>query len=137
MHAVGSLLCLTISGGSKEARSFILADIYIDDLAAQSGASLFLQAYSPPYGPYLAKPAQDWSYDKTANRTDLSTFDFAIVEPKEMPSEWGVVGTVQAFSGRFMPIEWVRGISRGGRKMPMPKTVVETVDVLWIISQGR
>ncbi|TFK49730.1 alpha-1,6-mannosyltransferase subunit [Heliocybe sulcata] len=40
--------------------------VHISNLAAQSGASLFLHAHAPPYPPYLGVPnASHWTYDKT------------------------------------------------------------------------
>ncbi|KAJ3555425.1 hypothetical protein NM688_g2582 [Phlebia brevispora] len=45
--------------------------VHISNLAAQTGASLFLQTHSPPYLPGLAPPAEfsHWTYNKTENLT--------------------------------------------------------------------
>ncbi|KAH9928344.1 Alg9-like mannosyltransferase family-domain-containing protein [Fomitopsis serialis] len=45
--------------------------VHISNLAAQTGASLFLHAYAPPFltSINLAPPTQHWVYDKTENLT--------------------------------------------------------------------
>ena len=51
----------------------ILVHVHISNLAAQTGASLFLQTHAPPYFPELGVPPPqlsfDWIYNKTENVT--------------------------------------------------------------------
>ncbi|KAK0446205.1 glycosyltransferase family 22 protein [Armillaria borealis] len=75
--------------------------VHISNLAAQTGASLFLQEHSPPY--LNAVKDRPWTYNKTENLTlqDLTMSKFIthlIMEPVEAaPTEWTVVEEVQGF----------------------------------------
>ncbi|KAK0469529.1 glycosyltransferase family 22 protein [Desarmillaria tabescens] len=75
--------------------------VHISNLAAQTGASLFLQEHSPPYLSVVKdKP---WTYNKTENLTlqDLTlsrSITHLIMEPTEaVPKQWKVVEEVQGF----------------------------------------
>ncbi|TDL25529.1 alpha-1,6-mannosyltransferase subunit [Rickenella mellea] len=83
--------------------------VHIGNYAAQTGASLFLQANSPPFfTPYLQRPLHnDWVYNKTENLTPLDIvnsphFTHAITEDAtafEGADEWKVREEVWAFDG--------------------------------------
>ena len=82
--------------------------VHISNLAAQTGASLFLQINSSPYPPtsLVSAPSNlkaplEWTYDKTENRTDFTGFSYVISERREGWDEgmWEEVVGVEAFSG--------------------------------------
>ena len=69
--------------------------VHIGNLAAQSGASLFLHTHSPPYRPHLGivppsiSAAHPWIYNKTENLTPFdieygSSFTHAIAEDTDL-----------------------------------------------------
>ncbi|KZS92539.1 hypothetical protein SISNIDRAFT_455762 [Sistotremastrum niveocremeum HHB9708] len=61
--------------------------IHIDNLAAQTGASLFLHINAPPsLSPFLPSPASPWIYDKTENATNFSSFTHILHEDKYTPA---------------------------------------------------
>ncbi|KAG9048903.1 dolichyl-P-Man:Man(7)GlcNAc(2)-PP-dolichol alpha-1,6-mannosyltransferase [Tulasnella sp. UAMH 9824] len=127
------------------------AKVYIDNLAAQSGASLFLQEYSEPYSSFTAGSDLNWIYDKAENRTDFTDFDFVLAEPQrrsdllaaEKPSAggnqpWSVIEVVQAFDGFPVRriVNWLR--SGGWRKKESLSgwEIVELRDALWVLHNG-
>ena len=69
-----------------------LVHVHISNLAAQTGASLFLQTHSAPYHPSLPTPSLglNWTYNKTENLTTYSPsrFTHLIAEATE-PVPWG------------------------------------------------
>ncbi|KAI5119638.1 hypothetical protein M0805_009000 [Coniferiporia weirii] len=81
--------------------------VHIDNLAAQTGASLFLQVYSPPYLPSLTiPPRSDWVYNKTEHLSpkDLTVakhFTHAITEhADDFPqAKWHITECVKGFDG--------------------------------------
>lgn len=84
-----------------------LVHVHIDNYAAQTGASLFLQEHAPPYPLYITSPAQaDWIYNKTENLppsdiTRSKHFTHVITENlQDFPkANWIVVESIKAFSG--------------------------------------
>lgn len=73
--------------------------IHMANLAAQSGASLFLQEHAPPYLSTSMVP-QDrgrWTYDKTENLNSLQEYTHAIVEDLAMVDGWKVNSTILSF----------------------------------------
>ena len=80
--------------------------VHISNLAAQTGASLFLQTHAPPYLPDLGVPppsASDWVYNKTENVSPASiTANRAITHViAEVQNKDG--GWVNAFDGTGFP----------------------------------
>ncbi|KAG9040587.1 dolichyl-P-Man:Man(7)GlcNAc(2)-PP-dolichol alpha-1,6-mannosyltransferase [Serendipita sp. 407] len=87
--------------------------MHICNLAAQTGASLFLQEHSPPYLlDSMDFVGSQWTYDKTEGDVDLRWYTHAIVEDLP-PSKWSTNATVDAFDGlskkgiRYSPKLWV------------------------------
>ena len=79
-----------------------LVHVHISNLAAQTGASLFLQTHSGPYHPSLPIPPSglNWIYNKTENLTSYSRSRFTnlIAEASEpVPWGWKKVGCVEGF----------------------------------------
>jgi len=74
---------------------FIGIRVHICNLAAQSGASLFLHEYSSP----VLLSAPEWIYDKTEGivATNNATFTHAIVEGLMYLGHWTVLEEVKGF----------------------------------------
>lgn len=83
--------------------------VHIANLAAQSGASLFLHTHSPPYRPHLGivppsiSAAHPWIYNKTENLTSAdiaydSSLTHAIAENTDLLSV-GSLYPVEAIDG--------------------------------------
>ncbi|KAH7342008.1 Alg9-like mannosyltransferase family-domain-containing protein [Rhizoctonia solani] len=72
--------------------------VWIDNLAAQTGASLFTQAHSPPYFNISSVP-NPWTYSKDPNPASYDEFTYLVVEdPNAHPiKKWDVIGSVEAF----------------------------------------
>jgi alpha-1,6-mannosyltransferase len=90
--------------------------VHISNLAAQSGASLFLHTHAPPYHEHLGvlPPAASaayhpWIYNKTENLTQAdfansSAFTHVIAEsrdalPAAAPGRWEIVDAIDGFDG--------------------------------------
>jgi len=78
--------------------------VHLSNLAAQTGASLFLQTRSAPYYPSLPGPSSglNWTYNKTENLTTYSPsrFTHLIAEASEpVPWGWRKVECVGGFDG--------------------------------------
>ena len=82
--------------------------VHIDNLAAQTGASLFAQTHAPPYPSYLASSSlrhtRSWTYNKTEHLSpeDLTSsthFTHVITEsPKSFNAKvWSTVECVNGF----------------------------------------
>ncbi|KAG1775965.1 glycosyltransferase family 22 protein [Suillus placidus] len=120
--------------------------VHISNLAAQTGASLFLQNHSPPYIPSMTAPAtNDWVYNKTEN---LSPRDLTISTPLThlitessvefiRTGRWKLVDSVQGFS------RWKWNLPRGGitkvLEVPLWLSVLEmeTNDQLYILERTK
>ena len=80
--------------------------VHISNLAAQTGASLFLQTHSAPYPPFLPSltSGQNWTYNKTENLTTYSPSPFThlIVEASgPLPRGWKKVECIEGLDGWF------------------------------------
>jgi len=76
--------------------------VYVSNLAAQTGASLFLQTHSAPYYSSLPTPSSglNWVYNKTENLTNYSQFRFThlIAEATNpVPRGWKKVDCIEGF----------------------------------------
>jgi alpha-1,6-mannosyltransferase len=86
--------------------------VYIANLAAQSGASLFLHTHAPPYHPRIgvfpptASVQHPWIYNKTENLEPIdfvynSPFTHVIAESRDaVPAGlWDVIDVIDGFAG--------------------------------------
>ncbi|KAG1841033.1 glycosyltransferase family 22 protein [Suillus subalutaceus] len=122
--------------------------VHISNLAAQTGASLFLQNHSPPYIPSMTGPAtNDWVYNKTES---LSPRDLTASTPLThlitessvelmRTGRWKLVDRVQGFS------RWKLNLPRGGiakvLEVPLHEWLsvleMETNDQLYILERAK
>ncbi|KAG7451384.1 alpha-1,6-mannosyltransferase subunit [Guyanagaster necrorhizus] len=113
--------------------------VHISNLAAQTGASLFLQEHSPPY----LTPVKDrsWTYDKTENLTlqDLNasqSITHLIMEVTETtPEQWTVVEEVQGFNRWRVD----HGILSGRKELlryPWDIVIMSKTTMLWIMERN-
>jgi len=102
-----------------------IANVYMDNLAAQTGASLFLEEDSFPHPSFLDVPERDWHYFKILPPGIKLTH--AIVEDRSnfAPSEWDVRDVVRSVAGVSM---------KGGFLGLLP--TVQMKDSLWILSKA-
>lgn len=117
--------------------------VHISNLAAQTGASLFLQLNAPPYH-IIQGPRESWSYNKTENLTfqqltASSTFTHLISEVKpntRVLTEWKVMDIVQGFERWAIDWELLKG-RFGGDLLRRVWDVVRMVqgDKLWILER--
>ena len=94
-----------------------LVHVHISNLAAQTGASLFLHANAPPYLPFVPARPANWTYDKTENLSlkDLTAareVTHLIAEadsPAAQATGWTPVAIVDGFDGWRLNLEGVKG----------------------------
>ncbi|KZT57682.1 glycosyltransferase family 22 protein [Calocera cornea HHB12733] len=106
--------------------------VHIDNLAAQTGASLFTQLYGEPSG-ILPHPLVPWEYNKTEVVVDYAPFSHVITErpASALPGNWAEVASVRALAGVQVP--------RPGKLLEMgtwrelPRTLVRLEPRLWIL----
>jgi hypothetical protein len=77
------------------------ADVHIDNLAAQTGASLFTQEHSSPYFFFTPEHDAQWSYSKDPAPKSFSAYTYLVTEHPESHTmgsdgEWDVLGSVDA-----------------------------------------
>lgn len=141
------------------------ARIHICNLAAQTGASLFLQVHSPPYAPHLRPPSQpalNWTYSKTdatlaPDDFNNSNFTHLILESSPGTSigklgwsdlvevkgaQWRVVHETPTFERWKISPTWIRAFKQ--RSLKELKGLVEegvwpmsmkTSTALWILER--
>ncbi|OJT14972.1 hypothetical protein TRAPUB_8415 [Trametes pubescens] len=102
--------------------------VHVSNLAAQSGASLFLHSHAPPFLPGLAPPSKfgrpvDWVYNKTEGLsvdalTAAPQFTHLIAEipvlTPEAMEHWSPVAVVDGFDGWAFNIESVKAAFKMG-----------------------
>ena len=110
--------------------SYVVVHVHISNLAAQTGASLFLHEHAPPFHPAIGAPLHPgWVYDKTENLSlaDLTksrnvTHVIAEVAVEEEEEEegthaWTQVAFVNGFDGwRFHGGHALRAALAQGRQ---------------------
>lgn len=78
-------------------------NLHICNLAAQTGASLFLQEHTLPtlrHNQSLSIDSKlEWRYDKTENLSDLRQYSHAIVEDLSLVDGWKIEEAIQGYSG--------------------------------------
>lgn len=110
--------------------------VHIDNYAAQTGASLFLQVHTPPHLAFLRPLAQDgWVYNKTENLsardvTSARHFTHVITEAQVAYADlgWQAVEGVEAFDG----IRIRSGAKGGAAVFPLEYVYHEK---LWIMER--
>ncbi|KAF8440477.1 alpha-1,6-mannosyltransferase subunit [Boletus edulis BED1] len=118
--------------------------VHISNLAAQTGASLFLHEHAPPLSAFLSSDAS-WTYNKTESLTpsmiSASSFSHLIAETPDMAGkEWTVVEAIPAFR-RWKLNHAVLSRLKTGKvwEIPFHQWVrvleMETKDQLWILER--
>ncbi|KIM42281.1 glycosyltransferase family 22 protein [Hebeloma cylindrosporum] len=120
--------------------------LHISNLAAQTGASLFLQLNSPPY--YFSSsadvPRQPWTYNKTENLPpdvlSSSTSPFAHLISETSPTavhsnQWQVVASVNGFDRFVVDWELLKGGKGGLLSRPWTLLRLEESEKLWILER--
>jgi len=110
--------------------------LHISNLAAQTGASLFLQENAAPY---INGHISSWEYDKTEHLSDsdLLSYTHQIAERPPLDERtWRVVETTQIYDG--WTVDW--DILRGSKKhllleSPWAAVGMKKKDVLWTLEQ--
>ncbi|QRV89538.1 glycosyltransferase family 22 protein [Ceratobasidium sp. AG-Ba] len=70
--------------------------VHIDNLAAQTGASLFTQEHSPPVWTHQQDNTR-WTYSKDPSPTSFSSYTYLVTEHTNIPDgEWDIVGSIDA-----------------------------------------
>ncbi|KAG8731785.1 dolichyl-P-Man:Man(7)GlcNAc(2)-PP-dolichol alpha-1,6-mannosyltransferase [Ceratobasidium sp. 428] len=72
--------------------------VHIDNLAAQTGASLFTQEHAPPFWTQRQEQGQErWTYSKDPSPASFKSYTYLVREHPTAPDgEWDVIGTVDA-----------------------------------------
>lgn len=121
----------------------------MSNLAAQTGATLFLHERSPPYLLSIGTTpdASTWTYNKTENLTLSkvadSDFTHLIAESSEIEgSRWSAVDTIRSFRRWVLNEEVVKHL-RAGKPWEVPikewsrVLIMETAEELWIMERTR
>lgn len=144
------LYCIYALCRTADDERAVTVHVHIANLAAQSGASLFLHTHAPPYQPHLgvlppsASSLHPWIYNKTENLepNDVaydSPFTHVIAESRDaLPDgRWKVVDVVDGFAGwkvrRDVPkLVWENGLEGLWSVLEMKKE-----PKLWIFEKRR
>jgi alpha-1,6-mannosyltransferase len=89
--------------------------VHIANLAAQTGATLFMQERAPPYAPFLpAATGGNWTYDKTEHLAPSvlarGAYTHLVVEAPPDAAfvrGWREVGRIHGFDGWTPDSSWV------------------------------
>ena len=123
--------------------------VHIANLAAQSGASLFLHTHAPPYRPRLgvltpSSPAtRPWIYNKTENLAPAyiaydSSFTHVIAESRDaLPAgRWQLVDVIDGFRGWKVRKDVLGLVSEKGLEGLWRVLEMEKEHKLWIFERG-
>ncbi|KAF9484840.1 alpha-1,6-mannosyltransferase subunit [Pholiota conissans] len=126
--------------------------LYISNLAAQTGASLFLHLNSPPYGPFTPTSEQlNWTYNKTESLTPktLSSYTSSITHiisetPPEsdryLDAQWHSVAVVRGFDRWKFDRTALKGKGDAAGKSLVTRLgdvlTIEESDKLWILERN-
>lgn len=123
--------------------------VHIANLAAQSGASLFLHTHAPPYRSRLgvlppSSPAtRPWIYNKTENLAPAyiaydSPFTHVIAESRDaLPAgRWQVVDVIDGFRGWKVRKDVLGLVSEKGLEGLWRVLEMEKENKLWIFERG-
>jgi alpha-1,6-mannosyltransferase len=126
--------------------------IHIANLAAQTGASLFLHENAPPYHPVMVAPLEaSWTYNKTEGLqmdellSPSSPFTHLITEtlPDELYPDWKVVETIRTFNSDFKSTINIGAMKGAFQKLDRAALVAQFEhlfmslkrDTLWILER--
>ncbi|KAG9103790.1 dolichyl-P-Man:Man(7)GlcNAc(2)-PP-dolichol alpha-1,6-mannosyltransferase [Ceratobasidium sp. 370] len=92
----GAALALLNTQHGPTPSSNAIVSVHIDNLAAQTGASLFTQEHSPPFWTHRQDDRQ-WAYSKDPSPASFQSYTYLVREyPTAPDGEWDVVGSVDA-----------------------------------------
>ncbi|KAH9954038.1 glycosyltransferase family 22 protein [Russula dissimulans] len=124
--------------------------VHIANLAAQSGASLFLHAHAPPYSlrlgilPPATSASHSWIYNKTENLAPVdvaydSPFTHVIAESGDaLPvSRWEVVDVIEGFRGWKVRKNVLGLVREGGLEGLLRILEMKKENKLWIFERRR
>lgn len=122
--------------------------VHIANLAAQSGASLFLHTHAPPYRarlgilPPFASAARPWIYNKTENLTPAdiaydSRFTHVIAENGDaLPAgRWQVVDVIDGFQGWRVRKDVLGLVSEKGLEGLWRVLEMKRENMLWVFER--
>lgn len=119
--------------------------IHISNLAAQSGASLFLQLHSSPHYYYqpLSTTRDEWNYNKTENLTTSAlssspaiTHLISEIPPSKDPlldAHWSTVKVIKGFDRWSIDWDILKAKGKAADLLKVLKLV--TGDKLWILAR--
>ena len=123
----------------------VIVHVHIANLAAQSGASLFLHTHAPPYRSRLGvlpPSSSSWIYNKTENLAPSyiaydSPFTHAIAESKDaLPAgRWQVVDVIDGFSGWNVRMNVLGLVNEEGLEGLRRVLEIKKEDKLWIFER--
>jgi len=125
--------------------------VHISNLAAQSGASLFLHTHAPPYRERLgmvpltiSDAHQPWIYNKTENLSPAdiaysSAFTHVIAESRDaLPSgRWELIDVIEGFDGWKVHRDVLRLVRERGVQGLWGILEMKKAEKLWIFEKRR
>jgi len=128
----------------------ITVHVHIANLAAQSGASLFLHTHAPPYSlrlgilPPVTSASHPWIYNKTEDLAPVdlaynSPFTHVIAESGDaLPaSRWEVVDVIEGFRGWKVRKDVLGLVREGGLEGLWRILEMKKENKLWIFERRK